>query len=84
MKEEFEFGPENPEFSGEMPVNDLPDAAENGLSDLAADMDFGELADLFGSNDTEVQQAEQVELTQDLEGFASCFPEWDLHPPVKR
>lgn len=25
----------------------------------------------------------KVKLQQNLEGFASCFPDWDLHPPLK-
>ncbi len=44
--------------------------------------DFDELEDLFGSENTEVKEFEKVVLSKDLEGFASCFPEWDLHPPV--
>lgn len=25
----------------------------------------------------------KVKLQQNLDGFASCFPDWDLHPPLK-
>jgi len=28
-------------------------------------------------------QNEEAELTEDLEGFAKGFPDWDLHPPIK-
>lgn len=46
--------------------------------------EFDELEAMFGSLDTDVQNMEKVVLTQNLEGFAGCFPEWDLHPPIKR
>lgn len=46
--------------------------------------DFGELEALFGQNDTDLEKMEKVMLTQNLDGFASCFPEWDLHPPVRK
>lgn len=39
-----------------------------------------ELGRMFGGDDLE----EPVMLTQNLEGFASCFPDWDLHPPKRR
>lgn len=44
--------------------------------------DFGDLDAMFGSTDAAVADSERVVLTQNLEGFASCFPDWDLHPPV--
>ena len=25
----------------------------------------------------------KVKLQQNLDGFASCFPDWDSHPPLK-
>ena len=43
---------------------------------------FDELEGMFGESDAEISEMEKVVLTQNLEGFASCFPEWDLHPPV--
>lgn len=46
--------------------------------------DFDELAALFGEQSEELTQAENIVLTQNLEGFASCFPDWDLHPPIKQ
>lgn len=46
--------------------------------------DFSELEEMFGQSDSELSKMEKVVLTQNLEGFASCFPEWDLHPPVKK
>lgn len=45
--------------------------------------DFDELEAMFGQSDSDVQRMEKVVLTQNLEGFASCFPDWDLHPPIK-
>lgn len=43
--------------------------------------DFG--LDEFQTDDLEQFEVdvEEVELADDLEGFASCFPNWDLHPP---
>ena len=41
---------------------------------------FDELEEMF-KEDEEIAKAEKVVLNQNLEGFASCFPEWDLHPP---
>jgi hypothetical protein len=41
-----------------------------------------ELNALFGREDEAQQKAEKIVLSQNLEGFASCFPDWDLHPPV--
>jgi hypothetical protein len=46
--------------------------------------EFDELASLFGGGNEEIEKMERVVLSQNLEGFASCFPEWDLHPPVLR
>lgn len=45
----------------------------NALADLKA---------MFGQDDEETKAAERTVLTQNLEGFASCFPDWDIHPPV--
>ena len=28
-------------------------------------------------------QLDSEQLNQDIEGFASCFPKWDLHPPKR-
>ncbi len=46
--------------------------------------DFDELEAMFGQSDLELKKMEKVVLTQNLEGFASCFPDWDLHPPVNK
>lgn len=46
--------------------------------------EFDELEEMFGSLDEDVRKMEKVVLTQNLEGFAGCFPEWDLHPPIKK
>ena len=47
--------------------------------------DFGADLDAEFSEDlaTEIAEKEKDELSQNLEGFASCFPNWDLHPPKK-
>lgn len=44
---------------------------------------MGELENLFGSDDDSIVNSEKVVLKQNLDGFASCFPEWDLHPPKR-
>lgn len=44
---------------------------------------FDELESLFGQPESELEKMEKVSLTQNLEGFASCFPTWDLHPPKR-
>lgn len=44
---------------------------EFGLEEFQADQ---------GLEQFEVED-EAVEFAEDLEGFASCFPNWDLHPP---
>ena len=44
---------------------------------------FDELESLFGQPESELERMEKVSLTQNLEGFASCFPTWDLHPPKR-
>ena len=56
---------------------------ENNLKNNVED-DFDDLEAMFGGIDTDIAQKEKVVLTQNLEGFASCFPEWDLHPRIKR
>lgn len=52
--------------------------------DIKSNDDFDELEEMFGQSDSELNRMEKVVLTQNLEGFASCFPEWDLHPPVRK
>ena len=47
------------------------------------DMDFDDLEAMFGQNESDIARMEKVVLSQNLEGFANCFPEWDLHPPVR-
>ncbi|MDE6713856.1 MAG: hypothetical protein K2K20_08985 [Lachnospiraceae bacterium] len=44
---------------------------------------FDELEAMFGQGESDIQKMEKVVLTQNIEGFASCFPDWDLHPPVR-
>jgi len=46
--------------------------------------EFEELEAMFGADQSEAKKMEKVMLSQNLEGFASCFPDWDLHPPVNR
>jgi len=46
--------------------------------------EFDDLAMMFDSDESDLAKMEKVMLTQNLEGFASCFPDWDLHPPVNR
>lgn len=48
-------------------------------NDLA---EFEELEAMFGQDTSDLAKMEKTMLTQNLEGFASCFPDWDLHPPV--
>lgn len=44
--------------------------------------EIDELEQLFGGSDEGIERMEKIVLSQNLEGFASCFPEWDLHPPI--
>ena len=54
------------------------------LNNEVSEMDeLSELEAMFGQTDEMVNEMENVVLNQNLKGFASCFPEWDLHPPVK-
>ena len=55
---------------------------DNKTQENQDELDFDELGELFGQPESELEKAEKVVLTQNLEGFASCFPDWDLHPPV--
>ena len=48
------------------------------------DNDFADLEAMFGSADADIEKMENVVLSNNLKGFASCFPEWYLHPPVDR
>ncbi|MCR5330109.1 MAG: hypothetical protein K6E62_02845 [Lachnospiraceae bacterium] len=52
-------------------------------NDLNLD-DLDELENMFGGEDEEIEQNEKIILSQNLEGFAHCFPDWDLHPPVRK
>ena len=54
------------------------------MTETNMDDGFDELEAMFGQGESDIQKMEKTVLTQNLEGFASCFPEWDLHPPVKR
>lgn len=57
---------------------------ENKAPELTPMEGFDELEAMFGQEDESLGKMEKVMLTQNLEGFASCFPDWDLHPPVQR
>lgn len=46
--------------------------------------EFDELEAMFGQDESDLVKMEATMLTQNLEGFASCFPDWDLHPPIRR
>lgn len=51
--------------------------------DVIGDQDaFSELEDLFSEENERVKKSEASVLDQNLTGFASCFPDWDLHPLV--
>lgn len=56
------------------------DNTNGSVFDALDDLDLG---NEFESDNSELIKNEQVVMTQNLEGFASCFPDWDLHPPVK-
>lgn len=54
------------------------------MSNMNDMIDLSELEKLVSYNEKDIDKLEDVVLSQNLEGFASCFPEWDLHPPIKR
>lgn len=61
------------------------DEMEKTTSDdaLLGDGDaLAELDSLFSEEDERLKESEESVLTQNLAGFANCFPDWDLHPPV--
>lgn len=51
-------------------------------TDVYSSDDFAALDAMFGENDEEIRNAENITLSQNLDGFASCFPDWEIHPPV--
>lgn len=53
------------------------------IKENVQDSEFDELEALFGGPVDELTKMEETSLSEDLEGFASCFPSWDLHPPIK-
>lgn len=57
-------------------VTDPSPSLTEGMDALA------ELNDLFSEDDKKIKESEANVLSQNLTGFASCFPDWDLHPPV--
>lgn len=44
---------------------------------------MNELENLLGGDSEDIVKSEKIVLKQNLEGFASCFPDWDLHPPKR-
>lgn len=54
------------------------------MADFENFEDFEELEAMFGQGDSDLKKMEKVILTQNLDGFASCFPDWDLHPPIRK
>ena len=64
------------DMSDNMNVTDSSPSLTEGMDALA------ELNDLFSEDDEKIKEAEANVLSQNLTGFASCFPGWDLHPPV--
>lgn len=54
---------------------------DNNIDELD---ELDELDSLFGGEDAETKKMQSVVLSQNLEGFASCFPEWDIHPPIRK
>ena len=59
-------------------------AKSAAISKVSCTSDLDELDALFGQPESELDRAEKIVLTNNLEGFAHCFPDWDLHPPVRR
>lgn len=69
------------------------------IEEMKADAEIKEATDLveesedlgaeFGADDLSQFEAdmfeieEEAEISEDLEGFAKGFPDWDLHPPKK-
>jgi hypothetical protein len=57
--------------------------AQGAMPSTTDGMDaFSELSDMFAEEDERLRKSESNVLSQNLSGFASCFPDWDLHPPV--
>ncbi len=59
-----------------MDLDNMMNGTDNGMDGM------DDLDAMFGSIDDELQKNEKIVLSQNLEGFAACFPDWDLHPPV--
>ena len=45
------------------------------------DFSFEDLQEFGSDSSTVTLDEEKIELTEDLEGFAKGFPDWDLRPP---
>lgn len=55
----------------------------SNINQSELDAGMAELEKMFGTSSSDIEGIEKVTLSQSLEGFASCFPDWDLHPPVQ-
>ena len=63
-------------MSDNMNVTDPSPSLTEGMDALA------ELNDLFSEDDKKIKESEANVWSQTLTGFASFFPDGDLHPPV--
>lgn len=45
---------------------------------------LGEFEELNSDTDVNLDDEKDVELSEDLTGFAAGFPDWDLLPPKKK
>lgn len=55
----------------------------NEMNNYQDNTGMDELEAMFGTDMSDINNMEEVTLSQSLDGFASCFPDWDLHPPVR-
>ncbi len=69
-------------------INEAVATADENVNVIEATDDLGamfneedELASLFASDIEAIE--EDAAISEDLEGFAKGFPDWDLHPPMK-
>ena len=54
------------------------------MNNLFESMGLGDLDAEYGTNDNDIEKHEENRKSQTLEGFASCFPDWNLNPPKRR
>lgn len=70
----------NDEYSVANTQANIYNVNRGNLSEVTANDGMSRLAAEFGIDSGTIDNS--VELTQNLEGFANCFPDWNLHPPV--